>query len=198
MINTIDWVKVNGMLPTIVQDRQSKEVLMFAYSTKESLEQTIKDEKLCFYSRSKKRLWTKGETSGNWLYLKGMKIDCDKDSLIIFADAAGVTCHKETVSCFNNESLSFLNSLELIIEARSKGVKTESYVNSLINNGISRVAQKVGEEAVEVAIAATLEDKKEVLNESSDLLFHLIILLKLNNLSLVDIAKELENRHFKN
>ena len=194
MIDKINWKKINGLIPCIVQSTKSKEILMLGYMNKESLGKTLDNKKLCFYSRSKKRLWTKGESSENYLFLKDLQLDCDGDTLIAMVDEAGPCCHLNKPTCFNQSSLSFLESLENIIDSRRGAC--DSYSDSLFRRGIERISQKFGEESIELVIASTLKDKEEIIEEGADLIFHLQILLRAHNLSLKDISHKLEQRHY--
>jgi len=192
----IDFNKNNGLVPVIIQHYQTLEVLMLGYMNNEAWDLTQKNKKVTFFSRSKNRLWTKGEESGNFLEVKSMHIDCDNDTILIKAQPAGPTCHTGSRSCFNTEyNQNFLFELEQIINQRYNFPKEESYVNSLRKKGITKIAQKVGEEAVETVIAALSETEADFINESSDLLFHLLVLLQEKNVSLEKIAKNLESRH---
>lgn len=192
----VDFEKGDGLVPVIVQDFQTLEVLMLGYMNEEAWQKTQEDKKVTFYSRSKKRLWTKGEESGNFLHVKSYYIDCDKDTILIKAAPVGPTCHTGSRSCFQTEyGANFIMELERIINHRYDFPSEESYVNRLRARGINKIAQKVGEEAVETVIAALAETEIDFVNETSDLLFHLIVLLKEKGLSLAAIAKNLEGRH---
>ena len=192
----VDFEKGDGLVPVIVQDFQTLEVLMLGYMNEEAWQKTQEDKKVTFYSRSKKRLWTKGEESGNFLHVKSYYIDCDKDTILIKAAPVGPTCHTGSRSCFQTEyGANFIMELERIINHRYDFPSEESYVNRLRARGINKIAQKVGEEAVETVIAALAETEIDFVNETSDLLFHLIVLLKKKGLSLAAIAKNLEGRH---
>lgn len=192
----VDFEKGDGLVPVIVQDFQTLEVLMLGYMNEEAWQKTQEDKKVTFYSRSKKRLWTKGEESGNFLHVKSYYIDCDKDTILIKAVPVGPTCHTGSRSCFQTEyGANFIMELERIINHRYDFPSEESYVNRLRARGINKIAQKVGEEAVETVIAALAETEIDFVNETSDLLFHLIVLLKEKGLSLAAIAKNLEGRH---
>ncbi len=197
MIDKINWKKVDGLVPCVIQSSQSKEILMLGYMNKEALKKTLEEKIVSFYSRTKKRLWKKGETSGNYLYLKDIRLDCDLDTLLIEVDEKGPTCHLNTPNCFNSSDLSFLESLEAIIDQRLEEDTIESYTRYLSSKGIAKIAQKVGEEAVELAIAASLENKEESIEEASDLMFHLLLLLKNLDLSLKDVSRNLSDRHYK-
>ncbi len=192
----IDFEKGNGLIPVIVQDRQTLEVLMLGYMDKDAWDKTQAEKLVTFYSRSKKRLWTKGEESGNHLRMVDFRIDCDRDALLILADPAGPTCHTGARNCFESPfSQNFIFELERIIDSRYAQNSENSYVNRLRNSGIHKIGQKVGEEAVETVIAALVEDKQDFVNESSDLIFHLLVLLREKNVSLAEIARNLESRH---
>lgn len=196
----IDFVKnIEGLVPAIVQDATTKNVLMLGYMNQEALDVTLETKKVTFYSRSKKRLWTKGEESGNFLNLIDIKVDCDKDSLLIRVNPTGPTCHKGTDTCWggeNSSSFGFLSDLERIIEDRKEDRKNqESYVASLFRKGINKIAQKVGEEAVEVVIEAKDDNDDLFKEESADLLFHYLILLQAKGYRLNDIVSVLKSRH---
>jgi phosphoribosyl-ATP pyrophosphohydrolase/phosphoribosyl-AMP cyclohydrolase len=203
----IDFNKNNdGLVPAIIQDATTKNVLMLGYMNEEAFLKTNELKKVTFYSRSKNRLWTKGEESGNYLELVNIKNDCDSDSLLISVIPHGPTCHTGTDTCWgedNNPNFGFLSTLEGIIENRKKlsGIEPElrqeknSYVVSLFDEGINRIAQKVGEEAIETVIEAKDDNDDLFLNESADLLFHYLILLQAKGFTLKDIVKVLEGRH---
>ncbi len=196
----IDFEKyTDGLVPAIIQDAVTRNVLMLGYMNKEALELTISTGKVSFFSRSRQRLWTKGEESGNHLLLKEVLVDCDNDSLLVTATPLGPTCHKGTDTCWNqknNSGYGFLNHLEEIIDSRKQDPgKENSYVSSLFKAGINKIAQKVGEEAVETVIEAKDSDEDRFLNESADLLFHLLILLQAKGLRFNDVVGILENRH---
>jgi len=199
-IKNIDWNKVDGMLPAIIQDSETSQVLMLGYMNQEALDKTLSTNKVAFFSRTKNKLWTKGETSGNFLELIFADIDCDNDTILIKAKPAGPACHKGTVSCFKNDkpsSLSILGELSSLIHERNKTKPEGSYTTSLFKEGKSRIAQKVGEEGVEVALACMKEDNEEIKNESADLIFHLMILLENAGLNLNDVCEVLEKRNSK-
>lgn len=192
----IDFNKSEGLVPVIIQDEQTLEVLMLGYMNEEAYLKTEKEGKVTFYSRSKNRLWTKGEESGNFLYVKSISIDCDQDTILIKANPIGPTCHKGTRSCFNSAyNQNFIFQLEAIIKQRYENPSEASYVNKLRQKGLNKIAQKVGEEGVETVIAALAETDVDFVNESSDLMFHLLVLLKEKGFTLADIAKNLESRH---
>ena len=185
-----------GLIPAIIQDSTSFNVLMLGYMNKDSLQKTLNTGAVTFFSRSKQRLWTKGETSGNKLLLKLIEFDCDKDALLIKADQLGPTCHLENYSCFKSEkknSFSIITELEAVIDKRKDQPIEKSYVASLLDKGVKEIAKKVTEEAGETSIAAVTNDGRLV-DESADLLFHLLVLLKNQNYSFEDVLKELNNR----
>ncbi|WP_282637562.1 bifunctional phosphoribosyl-AMP cyclohydrolase/phosphoribosyl-ATP diphosphatase HisIE [Sphingobacterium thalpophilum] len=192
----LDFAKGDGLVPVIVQDAQTLEVLMLGYMNEEAWQKTQAEKRVTFFSRSKNRLWTKGEESGNFLNVKSIHVDCDQDTVLIKAEPMGPTCHTGSRSCFGTEfNQNFLLELERIVNQRFEQPSDESYVNRLRTRGINKIAQKVGEEAVETVIAALTETDKDFINETSDLLFHLIVLLREKGFSLEIIAKNLESRH---
>ncbi len=196
----IDFSKTEGgLVPAIVQDAITKNVLMLGYMNKEAVDKTLETKKVTFYSRSKNRLWTKGEESGNFLHLVSMSVDCDQDTLLVKANPVGPTCHKGTDTCWgedNTESYGFISELEQIISERIENKDTaNSYVASLFSKGINKVAQKVGEEAVEVVIEAMDNNESLFKEESADLLFHYLMLLQAKGYCLKDIVAVLKNRH---
>ena len=186
------------LVPVIVQDASTSKVLMLGYMNEAAYDQTVINQKITFYSRSKQRLWEKGETSGNYLFVKEILQDCDNDCLLIKANPAGPVCHTGADTCFNetNEG-SFLNQLEKIIESRKQMKQQGSYVNSLFAKGINKIAQKVGEEAVELVIESKDNNDELFKNEAADLLFHYLILLNAKGMSMSDIEAVLEQRHKK-
>lgn len=195
----INWEKVNGLVPVVVQDGLTLEVLMLAYMNPEALEKTLAESRLTFFSRSKNRLWTKGETSGNYLNLVNLSLDCDGDTIVAKVIPQGPACHRNTRSCFGDDTqsmgLGFLGALQKVIKSRKETKKEGSYTASLFEKGLAKIAQKVGEEAVETVIAAMNRDKQEYLNESSDLLFHLLVLNEQMGLGIEQILERLESRH---
>jgi phosphoribosyl-ATP pyrophosphohydrolase/phosphoribosyl-AMP cyclohydrolase len=192
----IDFNKTDGLVPVIIQDEQTLEVLMLGYMNQEAFNKTVEKNIVTFFSRSKNRLWTKGETSNNFLHVKSMHLDCDNDTLLIKVKADGPTCHTGSRSCFKTGyNQNFILELESIITDRYENPKEGSYVNKLRRKGLNKIAQKVGEEAVETVIAALNETENDLINESSDLVFHLLVLLKEKGLNLEKIAKNLEERH---
>ena len=187
----------DGLIPAIIQDAITKSVLMLGYMNQEALDITQETGNITFYSRSKKRLWTKGEESGNFLELINLKIDCDQDTILIQANPKGPTCHKGTDSCWgekNESQFGFLTELEKIISQRKNNNDDNSYISSLFKKGINKIAQKVGEEAVETVIEAKDENSELFLNESADLLFHYLILLNAKGFSLKDVEEILVYR----
>ncbi len=196
----IDFNKNNdGLVPAIIQDFVTRQVLMLGYMNKEAYENTVETGKVTFFSRTKNRLWTKGEESGNFLNVVSIKNDCDSDSLLIKVKPVGPTCHKGTDTCWdevNEQSFGFLSELESVITSRRVNANSEkSYVASLFEKGINKIAQKVGEEAVEIVIEAKDDNEELFLNEGADLLFHYLILLQAKGYTLKDIVKILEGRH---
>ena len=194
----IDKLKLdsNGLLPAIIQDYKTLDVLMLGYMNAESIKRTKETGYVTFYSRSQQKLWTKGETSGNKLILKNLFIDCDNDTILVFADPMGPTCHKGPVTCFNDKNISninFLSKLEKIIDKKVLDEETGSYTNELFQKGIKEIAKKVTEEAGEVSISAVTNDGR-IIDESADLLFHLLVLLRNQSLSIIDAINELEKR----
>lgn len=196
----IDWDKVDGLAPVVVQDFISSQVLMMGYMNPEALAKTFETEQVTFFSRTKQRLWTKGETSGNVLQLRNIALDCDSDTLLVKVEPIGPTCHTGTTTCFDADkqeesSLVFLHQLEQLLAARKDADLDSSYTASLYARGTKRISQKVGEEGVEVALAATSGDKAELVCESADLIYHLIVLLQDQGLSLTDVINKLKERH---
>ena len=196
--NKLSWDKMDNLLPAIVQDALSGKVLMQGYMDQYALAKTLETGKVTFFSRSKQRLWTKGETSGNTLDLVSVACDCDQDSLLVLANPNGPTCHTGAESCWfdgNTPAFTFLADLERVLAARKDADPKSSYTASLYNKGIKRIAQKVGEEGVETALAATVHDKEELKNEAADLLYHLTVLLQASDMSLNDALNVLRERH---
>ncbi|WP_026899137.1 bifunctional phosphoribosyl-AMP cyclohydrolase/phosphoribosyl-ATP diphosphatase HisIE [Daejeonella oryzae] len=192
----IDFNKSGGLIPVIIQDDQTLEVLMLGYMNEEAYEQTLSENVVTFFSRTKNRLWTKGEESGNILKVTSIKLDCDNDTLLIKANPHGPTCHTGSRSCFSTDfNQNFLFKLEEIIDDRFTNPAEGSYVNKLQKKGLNKIAQKVGEEGVETVIAALNETEEDLINEASDLLFHLLVLLRAKDLKLKTIAENLERRH---
>ncbi len=198
MIDKLNFEKLNGLVPAVIQDARTNQVLMVGFMNREALEKTLADKKVTFYSRTKKRLWQKGETSGNFLEYVSMKKDCDDDSLLVKAIPHGPVCHTNQFTCFGEDEIvdtgSLLHRLEEIISDRRQKMPEGSYTTKLFKEGAPRIAQKVGEEGVEVAIAAVLGDKKRVAEESADLLYHLLVLLRHQGMKLEEVVKELRQR----
>jgi phosphoribosyl-ATP pyrophosphohydrolase/phosphoribosyl-AMP cyclohydrolase len=192
----IDFTKSDGLVPVIIQDDQTLEVLMLGYMNQDAFDKTVNENIVTFFSRSKNRLWTKGETSNNYLHVKTIHLDCDNDTLLIKVKPDGPTCHTGERSCFKTTyNQNFILQLEEIISSRYENPVDGSYVNKLHKKGLNKIAQKVGEEAVETVIAALNETETDLINESSDLIFHLLVLLREKGLDLETIAKNLEERH---
>ena len=198
-LDNLDFDKSGGLIPAIIQDERTMEVLMLGYMNEEALQTTVDSKRVTFFSRSKSRLWTKGETSGNFLNLVSIEQDCDKDTLLIKAIPEGAVCHTGRATCFGESSLSglpWLSVLEGVIKERRNESVEKSYTASLFKDGINRMAQKVGEEGVEVAIAAS-SGADNLLDEVSDLFFHTMVLLQAKDLSLDDVANRLKERNAK-
>ncbi len=203
LIAKVDFAKADGLVPAIVQDADTGAVLMLAYMNREALEQTLARNRAVFFSRSKQRLWEKGETTGHTLDVVDVAVDCDNDTLLVSARPRGPACHNGTVTCFGDEprsaagELAFLAKLESVIAQRASQKPEESYTARLLEKGISRVAQKVGEEGVELALAGVNESDEKVIGESADLLFHLLVLLRARGVPLRSVIAQLEARHRK-
>ena len=195
-LDTIDWKKSDGLVPAIVQDANTGQVLMLGYMNEAALQQSISSQQVTFYSRSKQRLWVKGESSGNHLTLVDILLDCDNDSLLVMAKPAGPTCHKGTTACFSNDkpSWNILQQLENTIQQRAQADTDDSYTAQLLNQGIDKISQKVGEEAVETVVAALKESNERVCSESADLLYHWLVMLHARDLSINDVLKVLHKR----
>ena len=195
-VETVDFGKGDGLVPVIVQNAYTLEVLMLGYMNTEALGKTLEEKKVTFFSRSKNRLWTKGESSGNFLNVVDAKIDCDNDTILIKADPVGPTCHTGTSSCFGeNDGTGFLYQLQKVITDRIDSNDAKSYTKSLVEKGINKVAQKVGEEAVELVIEAKDNDENLFKNEAADLMYHYLILLKAKGYNLQDIERVLVERN---
>ena len=191
----IDFAKNNGLVPVIVQNDLTLQVLMLGYMNEEAFTKTRNEGKVTFYSRSKNRLWTKGETSGHFLFVKDIQVDCDNDTLLIKAEPRGPTCHTGSTSCFREETAKgFLYTLQQTVAQRIDDNDPDSYTNRLFRKGINKVAQKVGEEAVELVIEAKDDNKELFLNEAADLLYHFLILLKAKGARLEDVELILKSR----
>jgi phosphoribosyl-ATP pyrophosphohydrolase/phosphoribosyl-AMP cyclohydrolase len=192
----IDFLKSEGLVPCIVQDANTNKVLMLGFMNEEAYHKTLLEKKVTFFSRSKKRLWTKGETSGNFLYVKEILVDCDQDTLLLKVKPAGPVCHTGADTCFNEVNDEWnLNSLAAVIQDRKANPVKGSYTNSLFDAGINKVAQKVGEEAVELVIEAKDDNKELFLNEASDLMYHYLVLLTQKGYALDDVVDVLRKRH---
>ena len=194
----IDFAKGSGLIPAIIQHSETNQVLMLGYMNEETLDITNRTGLVTFFSRSRNKIWTKGETSGNFLQLVTMIIDCDNDTLLIKVLPKGPVCHNGTVSCFDEDKFtntSFLSKLEEIIKSRKSKDESESYTAKLLNGPLRRIAQKVGEEGVETALASVTETDGKLISESADLLYHLLVLLQAKNLELSDVVNELNKRH---
>lgn len=195
---TLDFEKMGGLIPAIVQDNNTNKVLMLGFMNEEAVEQTLQTGKVVFFSRTKNRLWMKGETSGNTLSVVSITPDCDNDTLLIKAIPAGPVCHTDTDTCFgekNQEDIMFLKYLQNFIVRRRQEMPEGSYTTTLFQKGINRMAQKVGEEAVETVIEATNGTEDRLVYEASDLIYHLIVLLTSKGLRIEDLARELQKRH---
>ena len=195
----LDWEKTDGLMPAIIQHAVSGEVLMLGYMNQDALAKTQESGKVTFYSRTKQRLWTKGETSGNFLNVVSIAPDCDNDTLLVLVNPIGPTCHKGTSSCFGDTSHQwlFLYQLEKLLAERKTADPESSYTAKLYASGTKRIAQKVGEEGVETALAATVNDREELTNEASDLMYHLLVLLQDQDLDLSKVIGRLRERHEK-
>jgi phosphoribosyl-AMP cyclohydrolase / phosphoribosyl-ATP pyrophosphohydrolase len=199
-LDQLDFSKGDGLLPVIVQHARSGKVLMQGFANKDALQKSLETGDVTFFSRSKNRLWTKGESSGHTLKLQSMAADCDQDSILALVLPIGPTCHVGTESCWhaadaNQPDLAFLDQLEQVIHSRYGADPSSSYTASLFAKGVKRIAQKVGEEGVETALAATVGDREELKNEAADLMYHLLVLLKSQDLALHDVLKVLRQRH---
>jgi len=199
----VDFAKGDGLVPAIVQDANSGAVLMLGYMNRAALDQTLARKRAVFFSRSKQRLWEKGETTGHSLDVVDVALDCDADTLLISAHPRGPACHNGTLTCFGDQSrsaagdIAFLAELEGIVEQRATEKPENSYTARLLEKGINKVAQKVGEEGVETALAGVAETPDKVVEESADLLFHLLVLLRARGVPLRDVVRKLESRHRK-
>lgn len=197
-IPSLAWEKMGGTLPAIIQDGVTGQVLMLGYMNREALEATLRDNLVTFFSRSKQRLWQKGETSGNRLKVEGVYPDCDGDALLIEVEPAGPTCHLGTVSCFSEEGaggVGFIAQLARIVHHRAVGGGENSYTARLLTKGTGRIAQKVGEEGVELALAAVSRDTEACIDETADLLYHLTVLMEARGFGWAEIADRLKERH---
>jgi len=196
----LDWAKMDGLLPAVVQDAATLQLLMLGYMNAEALRRTLESGQVTFYSRSKDRLWTKGETSGNYLRLRAVFADCDNDALLVRADPDGPTCHLGTDSCFTAEGpdgVGWLAGLAQIVHARAGADSDSSYTARLMKEGISRIAQKIGEEGVELALAGVSGDKDACVSEAADLIYHLTVLMEVRGFGWDDVTAKLRERHQK-
>ncbi|MDX9694508.1 MAG: bifunctional phosphoribosyl-AMP cyclohydrolase/phosphoribosyl-ATP diphosphatase HisIE [Bacteroidales bacterium] len=194
----LNFNKLNGLIPAIIQDYKTKEVLMLGFMNREAYEKTVKESKVTFYSRTRNELWTKGETSGNYLKVKEIIPDCDNDTLLILAEPTGPVCHTGNKTCFGNQNLIFdLNYLQQVIDKRKIEMPEGSYTTKLFEKGINKIAQKVGEEAVELIIEAKDNNNDLFLNEAADLVYHLLVLLSAKNFKIDDVVNILKQRHNK-
>lgn len=197
-LNTLAWDKMDNMIPAIIQHHKTGAILMQGFMNQEALSHTLKTGKATFFSRSKEGLWCKGETSGNFLKVRQVLADCDKDSLLISCLPYGPTCHLGTESCFPEQKLTtqnFLSQLEQVIAERHENAPPESYTAKLFSKGTTKIAQKVGEEGVEVALAAVAETKEDLLGECADLFYHTLVLLRDKNIELSEVMEKLQTRH---
>jgi phosphoribosyl-ATP pyrophosphohydrolase/phosphoribosyl-AMP cyclohydrolase len=197
-IELVDWDKVAGLVPAVVQHWQTGEVLMLGYMDREAIAETSLSGHVTFFSRSKQRLWTKGESSGHYLNFKSLHLDCDADALLVRADPIGPTCHNGTPTCFADAPalpLAFLGELSELVRQREAERPSGSYTTTLFEAGVRKIAQKVGEEGVETALAGVVQEDGELLGESADLIFHLMVLLRARGLDLSDVARVLASRH---
>src|SRR5688572_23666042 len=195
-VMNINFSKSDGLVPCIVQDAKTNQVLMLGFMNDEAYQKTVREKRVTFFSRTKQRLWTKGETSGNYLMLSEILIDCDQDTLLIKANPVGPVCHTGADTCFNEKNDGWsLNALEAVIKDRKFNPVKGSYTASLFESGINKVAQKVGEEAVELIIEAKDDNKELFLNEAADLMFHYLVLLTQKGFSLNDVLEVLKKRH---
>ena len=195
---SLDWKKGEGLIPAIVQDGTTGQVLMLAYMNQEAFEKTVSSGKVTFWSRSRRQLWTKGETSGNHLIFQDFRVDCDRDTILVTAQPLGPVCHRGTITCFEDEvrvrGLAFLSKLEDLVRQRKQDLPEGSYTSKLFQEGLQEISKKVGEEAVEVVVSAQQETERTV-EEVADLLYHLLVLLTAREISLSDVIAELERRH---
>lgn len=197
----LDFEKMNGLIPAIIQDNYTQKVLMLGFMNKEAYEKTVETGKVTFFSRTKNRLWTKGEQSGNFLHVVSIKADCDNDTLLIMVHPDGPVCHTGTDTCWgekNEQDIMFLKELQDFIDRRREEMPDKSYTTSLFNSGVNKMAQKVGEEAVETVIEACNGTDERLIYEGADLLYHLIVLLTYKGYRIEDLARELKERHSAN
>lgn len=197
--STLNFTKLNGLIPAVIQHYQTGQVLMVGFMNEEAYTQTKETKKVTFYSRTKEKLWTKGETSGNFLNVKNILMDCDNDTLLIKVDPVGPTCHKGDYTCFKEDpadfDISFIQTIFDLIKTRKQDMPVGSYTTSLFTEGLDRITQKVGEEAIETVIASKNDDMPEFIGEASDLLYHLMVLLVAKGVDMSDIVGKLKERH---
>jgi len=194
----VDFSKLNGLVPCVVQDSKTRRVLMLGFMNEEAYDKTVQEKRVTFFSRTKQRLWTKGETSGNYLDVVDIKVDCDNDTLLVTANPAGPVCHTGSDTCFNESNDSWdLHSLQDVIKDRKNNPQSGSYTTTLFESGINKIAQKVGEEAVELVIESKDNNKDLFLNEAADLMYHYLVLLSAKDCSLNDVLAVLKKRHNK-
>lgn len=197
-VAALAWEKMDGLLPAVIQDADTQQVLMLGYMDRNALLATIETGRVTFFSRSKNRAWVKGETSGNFLNFVAADADCDGDSLVVQARPVGPTCHRDTTSCFSEQNapgLGFLGNLQRVVDKRFVEMPEGSYTTRLIREGLDRMAQKVGEEGVETVIAAKNDDREALRGEAADLVFHLMVLLRARGMALQDVIEKLRERH---
>lgn len=199
LVDKVDWQKGDGLVPAVIQHAVTGRVLMLGYMNADALERTLVGKRVTFFSRSRQCLWTKGETSGNTLECRSVELDCDADTLLVAAVPAGPTCHRDIASCFDDDTeaagFGFLGTLERVITERLDNGAGDSYTAQLAGAGVKCIAQKVGEEGVEVALAGVNGDRDELVAESADLLYHLLVLLRQQGVSIADVAQVLDDRH---
>lgn len=196
--DAIDWKKMDGLVPAIVQDDRTAEVLMLGFMSEQAFNKTLESGKVTFWSRTRKTLWTKGETSGHYLHLRSIQIDCDQDTLLVRAVPEGPVCHRQTRTCFSDDladtGLAFLGYLERLIEERQLEMPEGSYTTRLFQEGDTLISKKLGEEAIEVIVSAN-QTRERTVEETADLLYHLLVFLRLREVSLTDVIAELQRRH---
>jgi phosphoribosyl-ATP pyrophosphohydrolase/phosphoribosyl-AMP cyclohydrolase len=197
-VDALDWERMDGLLPAVVQDAATHQLLMVGYMSPEALRATLDDGRVTFFSRSKDRLWTKGETSGNYLNLRAVYVDCDGDALLVQADPVGPTCHLGTTSCFSARGpggIGWIARLAQIVRERAASDPSESYTARLLGEGAGRISQKIGEEGVEVALAGASGDRNACIEETADLIYHLTVLMEAREFSWDDVSEVLRKRH---
>jgi phosphoribosyl-AMP cyclohydrolase / phosphoribosyl-ATP pyrophosphohydrolase len=198
--STLDWDKMQGLIPAVIQDAQTGRVLMLGFMNRQALDKTLETGLVTFWSRSRNELWCKGETSENYLRLREVRTDCDRDALVVIADPQGPTCHRGTISCFGEDGdfsgLEFLGYLEKLIQSRKRELPAGSYTTRLFQEGLPKIAKKLGEEAVEVVVSAG-QSREQSAQESADLLYHLLVFLTQREIPISDVVEELKRRHFE-